>query len=100
MQAISFGLFTDSTYYNNSLFQIQGFVNASRQHVFGRVGTLDNETPVAELRYELTCDLGIIFYESVVPDVLEVIHVETAFPIDGDASKVQQVKVEYDMEQE
>jgi len=99
MQAISVGLFTDHTYYNNSLYKIQGFTSATRQHVFGRVGTLDNETPVAELRFELTCDLGIIYYEPLVPDVLEVIHLETIFPIDGDASKVQQVKVEYDLEQ-
>lgn len=99
MQAIAYGLFTDPSYYNNSSFKIQGFASGDRQHVFGRVGTLDNETPIAELRYTLVVDLGVIFYEPVVPDILEVIHLETVFPIDGDASKVQQVKVEYDLEQ-
>lgn len=99
LQAISIGLFSDSTFYNNSSFKIQGFTNGSRQHVFGRVGTLDNETPVAELRFELIVDLGIIFYPPLVPDMLEVIHIETVFPADGDASQVQQVKNEYDMEQ-
>ncbi len=98
-QAISIGLFSDSTYYNNSSFKIQGLARGSCQNFFGRVGTLDNETPIAELRYELDVDLGTITYEPLVPDTLEVIHVETAFPLDGDTSQVQQVKVEYDLEQ-
>lgn len=99
MQAITVGLFSDPTYYNNKSFKIQGFASGSRQHVFGRVGTLDNETPIAELRYELVIDLGIIYYPPLVPDVLEVIHMETSFPPGEDASQVQQVKTEYDMEQ-
>jgi hypothetical protein len=70
-----------------------------RQHVFGRVGTLDNETPIAELRFELVVDLGTIFYPPLVPDILEVIHIETAFPVGEDASQIQQVKNEYDLEQ-
>src|SRR6266699_3389379 len=88
MQAITVGLFTDPTFYNNSSFKIQGFTSGSRQHVFGSVG-LDNETPIAELRFELTCDLGTISYTPFTEDDLEVIHLETVFPIDGDASKVQ-----------
>lgn len=96
MQAIS-GLFSDPTLYNNKQFQIQAFSGGLRQHVYGHVGQ-DNQTPIAELRFELTCDLGVIEYPPFVEDVLEVIHLETVFPIDGDSSKVQQVKVEYDME--
>ena len=99
MQEISIGLFTDSTYYNNKSFQIQGFTSASRQHVFGRVGTLDNETPIAELRFELVVDLGIIYYPPNVPDTLEVIHLETRYPAGSDPAEIQQVTSEYDLEQ-
>ena len=99
LQNITSGLFSDPTFYNNKSFQIQGFTGGSRMHAFGSVG-LDNETPIAELRFELTCDLGIIYYPPQLPDILEVIHVETIFPIGGDASIVQQVKVEYDVDQQ
>jgi hypothetical protein len=102
MQSISFGLFTDSTLYNNKSFKIQGFSAGSRQHVFGHVGVSDQETPIAELRFELVCDLGVILYEPLVSDPLEVIHTETSFPIAGTADEkaaIQQVKIEYDMEQ-
>lgn len=91
-------LFSDPSFYNNKFFQIQGFTGGSRMHAFGSVG-LDNETPIVELRFELTCDLGIIYYPPRVEDGLEIIHLETIFPIGGDASQVQQVKVEYDVDQ-
>ena len=97
-QVISGGLLTDPSLYNNKIFKIQSFSGGTRQHVYGHVGQ-DQQTPIAELRYELTCDLGVIDYPPFVEDVLEVIHLETIFPIDGDSSRVQQVKVEYDMEQ-
>jgi len=97
-QAITIGLFSDPTFYNNKSFRIQGFTSGTRQHFFGSVG-LDNETPIAELRYELVADLGTITYPPIVEDDLEVIHEETIFPIDGDASQVQQVKLEYDLEE-
>jgi hypothetical protein len=99
LQAITVGLFSDSTYYNNKSFRIQGFVSGSRQHVFGRIGTLDNETPIAELRYELVVDLGVITYPPNVPDILEVIHLETRYPAGSDPTIIQQVKSEYDIEQ-
>lgn len=100
LQTISRGLFTDPTFYNNSYFKIQGFTGGKREHVFGHIGS-DQQTPIAELRWELMCDLGVIDYPPVVPDMLEVIHEETIFPDDttGDPSRVQQVVVEYDIDQ-
>ncbi len=97
-QAIMTGLFADHTLYDNDIFKIQAFSAGTRQHNFGNMAK-DNETPIAELRLEISCDLGTITYPPYVPDDLEIIHVETVFPIDGDASRVQQVKVEYDLEQ-
>ena len=101
MQVITGGLFADPTLYDNSVFKIQAFISGSRQHVFGGVGQ-DNETPIAELRYELTCDLGAITYPPFEPDDLEIIHVETAFPAGGTQAEqdaVQQTIAEYDLEQ-
>ncbi len=100
-QVLTGNLFSDPTLYNNSLFKIQSYTNVSRQHVFGNAGK-DNETPIAELRYELICDLGAITYPPVVNDDLEVIHVTTAFPTGGtqaEKDQTQQVQAEYDVEQ-
>ena len=101
MQVLAGSLFSDSTLYNNSIFKIQGFSSGTRTHVFGNAG-LDNETPIAELRWELVCDLGTITYPPVVMDDLEVIHVETAFPVGGTQAEqdaTQQVVTEYDLHQ-
>jgi hypothetical protein len=94
-------LFTDPTLYNNSLFKIQAYTNTSRQHIFGTAGTT-NETPIAECRFELICDLGVINFEPWVPDDLELIHVSTAFPAGGtpeEQAAIQQVTAEYDLDQ-
>jgi hypothetical protein len=99
--AITRGLFSDKTLYDNSSFKIQGFTSGNRQHVFGNAGQ-DNETPIAELRYEMLCDLGTITYPPYVPDDLEVIHVKTAFPDGGtpaEQAAVQQVEAQYDVDQ-
>lgn len=100
-QALMGGLFTDSTLYNNAEFKIQGYALGARTHVFGATG-LENESPFAELRWELVCDLGTIDYPPLVLDDLDIINVRTTFPIDGteeDQSKVQQVTVEFDLPQ-
>jgi hypothetical protein len=97
-QALMTGLFADPTLYNNDVFKIQSFSAGTRQHNFGSIGK-DNETPIAELRLEISYDLGTITYPPYVPDDLEIIHVETAFPLKGDTSRVQQVKTQYDLEQ-
>lgn len=98
IQHIVTGLFSDPTFYNNDRFKIQGFTGGSRMHAFGSLG-LDNETPIAELRFELTCDLGIIYYPPFVPDDLEVIHVKTAYPSIAKKDTSQQIEAEYDVDQ-
>lgn len=97
-QQIITGLFSDPTFYNNDRFKIQAFSGGSRMHAFGSVG-LDNETPIAELRFELTCDLGIIYYPPIVTDDLEVIHVKTAYPSIEKKDTSRQVETEYDVDQ-
>lgn len=99
-EAIRSGLFSDPTFYNNDDFQIQGFSFGMRRHNFGN--TLENETPFAELQWELVCDLGTITYPPIVLDDLDLIHVKTAFPLGGtqeEQDAVQQVVTEYDLPQ-
>jgi hypothetical protein len=98
LQSIQIGLFTDPTFYNNKTFRLQGFTSGSRTHVYGSIG-LDNELPIAELRYELTCDLGVIDYQPVVPDMLEVVHIKTAYPSIEKKDTSFQVEAEYDIDQ-
>jgi hypothetical protein len=92
-------LFSDNTLYDNPVAKIQGFVSGSRQHFFGAMNQ-DNEVPIAELRFELTCDLGTITYPPVVPDDLNVIHIKTQYPggdTQEDIDRRQQVEAEYDL---
>jgi hypothetical protein len=99
-EAIRGGLFSDSTFYNNDQFFIQGFSFGMRRHNFGT--TLDQETPFAELQWELVCDLGTVTYPPIVLDELDIIHVKTAFPLGGTQAEqdaVQQVQAEYDLPQ-
>ncbi len=97
---ITEGLFNDHTLYNwsGSGSAIQAFIRGVRTHQFGAIGE-NNETPIAELRFDLTADLGVITYPPVIEDEFRTIHVETAFPPGGDTSAVQQVKVQYDLPQ-
>ncbi len=99
MQALAHGLFDDPTLYNNSVFKIQGYTSTSRQHIFGNTGQ-NNELPIAELRFELICDLGVITYPPQITDDFEILHVETDFPVGGDSDAVEQVVVEYDVQQD
>lgn len=80
-ESIRNGLFSDSTLYNNETFLIQGFTFSMRRHNFGT--TIDQETPFAELQWELVCDLGVLDYPPLVEDNFETMRITTAFPIDG-----------------
>jgi hypothetical protein len=79
-QATFNGLLRDPTLYNNRNFKIQSFDKGGRTHYYGSLGSQNNETPYAELRAELHCNLGAIEYEPRVEDMLETIHVETVHP--------------------
>jgi hypothetical protein len=99
-EAIRIGLLTDSTVYNNDVFQIQSFVFSMRRHNFGN--TLDQETPFAELQWELACDLGVIDFPPIVTDNFETMRITTAFPIDGteeEQAATPQVVNVYDLPQ-
>jgi hypothetical protein len=92
-------IFNDPTLYNwSGLFgaaKIQAYLRGARSHQFGSIGA-DNELPVAELRYDLTCDLGTFPYAPDVPDEFITMHVETRYP-PGASEDVQQVIVQYDI---
>lgn len=93
------GMFADNKVYNNPEARIQGFTAGSRQHFFGAMGQ-DNETPISELRFEMTCDLGTITYPPFVPDDLKVIHIKTQYPLGDTQEEIdqrQQVEAEYDL---
>lgn len=91
--ALTGGLLSDPTLYNNSQFKIQGYVSGAATHEFGSP-MADNETPMAELRFELVCDLGMVTYPPVVPDDLETIHVTV-----GDPQAESMQKIEYEIDQ-
>lgn len=79
--------------------KIQAFIRGSRSHQFGGVGQ-ENEMPVAELRYDLTCDLGEILYDPPVNDDFITFHVETRYPDQGAADEgTPQVVAQYDIPQ-
>lgn len=79
--------------------KIQAFIRGARTHAFGSVGA-DNEMPIAELRYELTCDLGTILYDPPVDDDFITFHVETRYPSQEAADEgTPQVIVQYDIPQ-
>jgi hypothetical protein len=74
---------------------IEGITRGSRRHVFGNTG-LNNETPFAELQYEVSCFSRSEWYPDIT-DTLNEINVTTAYPPDGrDTTQIQQVNVVYD----
>ena len=77
--------------------KIQAFMRGMRTHQFGNIGQ-NNELPVAELRYDLTCDLGVITYDPVVDDDFITLHLETRYP-PGVSDGTPQVVVQYDIPQ-
>ncbi len=99
-EAIREGLYSDSTYYNNDDFLIQGFTFNMRRHNFGTA--LDNETPFAELQMEMIIDIGTITYPPIVEDDFNTMRITTAFPIDGteeEQAATPQVVNVYNLEQ-
>jgi hypothetical protein len=92
-------LFRDPSLYLNKNALIQAYVRGNRTHQFGSIGA-DNSIPIAECRFTLTCDLGIVDFPPIIPDMLEVIHVETRYPTgDADPAEIQQVGAVWDIPQ-
>ena len=79
--------------------EIEGVQRGVRTHHFGNVG-INNETPVAELRLDLTFRHRVMF-EPIVPDLLERINVTVAFPWPYEpGSQDPPFTVEYDLLQD
>lgn len=78
------------------LVRVQGFTGSSRQHIFAAAGQ-NNETPYAELQYEMICDLGTETFDPEITDDFEVLHVTVNYPYGSDAPPII---VEYDVQQE
>jgi len=101
---LTVGLFTDTTLYNwknvgkPGEVAIQAFTRGNRSHQFGNAGA-DNATPVAEMRFTLTCDLGTLYYEPNIEDEFKTMHVETRYPAGSDPAEIRQTVVEYDLPQ-
>lgn len=96
-QAITRGLLCDHSFYDNKEYKIQAFVRGLRQHVFGSAGK-ENEMPIAELRFELTCDLGTIMYEPLVPDMLETVHMNAKPFADANNIAVKDIEAQFDLD--
>jgi hypothetical protein len=73
--------------------RIEGVVAGIRRFVYGTIGK-NNETPVAELQYEVNCTYRTE-WAPVITDTLDKI-VVTVIPSGFDAAKTQTVLVEYD----
>lgn len=91
---ITTGLFTDTTLTGFDRGLMQGLTRGERMHVFGAVA-LDNETPVLELQFDLTVDLGTAIFKPTITDDLERVHV-TARPIQNPDAPV--VEMEWEIE--
>ena len=73
--------------------RFEGVMLGTRRHSFGATGK-DNETPVAELQYEITCRYRTE-WPPVIIDDLKTIHV-TVVPVGIDPTQTQVIEAEYD----
>ncbi len=79
---------------------IEGIKRGTRRHYYSSAG--NNEQPIGELQLELTCVLRT-FFDPVIVDDLDTIHVTTGFPLGGteeERAAVQQVESQYDLNAE
>lgn len=73
---ITNGLLCDTTFtgFNNRL--LQGITRGERMHVYGSTA-LDNETPVLELQFDMTADLGTAIFKPTIVDDFNTLHVDS-----------------------
>lgn len=90
MSEITNGLFTDTTLtgFNNKL--LQGITRGERMHVYGSMA-LDNETPILELQFDMTADLGTAIFKPVITDDFITLHVD-ARPIQNPDAPIVQMQ--------
>jgi hypothetical protein len=75
MSEITNGLLTDTTLtgFNHQL--MQGITRGERMHVYGSMA-LDNETPILELQFDMTVDLGTAIFKPTITDDFITLHVD------------------------
>jgi hypothetical protein len=91
-------MFRDPSLYLNKDAMIQSYTRGNRTHQFGATGA-DNSIPIAECRFTLTCDLGVIDFPPYVDDVLSKVHFSTNYPdpANTDTTQIQQVVAEWNL---
>ena len=96
-RAIMRGILENKTIYGDPVAQVEGFSGFTRAHYYGNT-TLDNESPIAEMRAELVC-----FYREdyryVATDDFKSMKFTTAWPSPDEASNVQQIEAIWDLPQ-
>jgi hypothetical protein len=85
---ITNGLLSDTTLtgFNNKL--LQGITRGERTHLYGSVA-LDNETPLLELQFDMTADLGTAIFKANIPDDFNVLHTDAGIAGHPDAPIIQ-----------
>jgi hypothetical protein len=91
---ITNGLLCDTTLtgFNHQL--LQGIVRGERMHVYGSVA-LDNETPILELQFDMTADLGTAIFKPTITDDFNTLHVD-ARPIQNPDAPI--VEMQWNMQ--
>jgi hypothetical protein len=93
---VMIGLLTDASFMGFlTPYMIEGISKIRRQNVFGTLGS-QNETPVGELKLDLTFVTRFDYPPNIV-DELKLIHLETAYPSLERAPSTQQVIVPIDL---
>jgi hypothetical protein len=92
--AITNGLLCDTTLtgFNHKL--LQGITRGEAVNIYGSVA-LDNETPILELQFDMTADLGTAIFKPTITDIFETLHI-TARPIQNPDAPI--VEMEWNMQ--
>jgi hypothetical protein len=87
-------LLCDTTFtgFNHKL--LQGITRGERMHVYGSVA-LDNETPILELQFDMTADLGTAIFKPTITDDFLTLHID-ARPIQNPDAPI--VQMEWNMQ--
>jgi hypothetical protein len=79
---------------------IESIVHGERNHVFGAT-SLNNETPIAELQYDVSCFFRTMWWPTITDD-FNTLDVKTGIKIGDTQAEMdqrQQLHVQYDMTQ-
>jgi hypothetical protein len=88
---ITNGLLTDTTFTGFDRKLIQGITRGESLHIYGSVA-LDNETPLLELQFDMTVDLGTADFYPTILDDFKTLHIDARpiqIPIAGGADGME-----------